>query len=132
MGACYAALLHQNGVSIAEASPSYSAPHKRDELAILATALVASAQALARSLGAGPSGAVRQKFNDGGLILQPLTPEHWLFVVVPQTHVLTSVDASLPAVIPALQSLLAANPSLASARFKDDIEFADLSDLRFD
>lgn len=131
-GASYAALLHQNGVSIAEAKASASEPYKRDELAILATALIASGQALARSLGSEPSGVIRQQLKDGGLVLQPLTEQHWLFVVASDGLTLASAEAILPTLSPALQSLLVANPSAAAARFMDDIEFADLSDLEFD
>ena len=131
-GASYAALMHQNGVSIAALATSVSAPHKRDELAILATALIAAAQALARSLEVKSNGTIRQHFDAGGLILQPITTEHWLFLVASDTPAMLQAEANLPLCVPVFQALLAADPSVAAARFMDDIEFADLSDLRFD
>ena len=131
-GASYAALLHQNGVSITEASALAMQPHKRDELAILATALIAAAQALARSCGSAATSGIRQQFTDGGLLLHPITEEHWLFVVADTAASLSHAEALLPAHKPALASLLLDQSPSAEARFMDDIEFADLSDLRFD
>lgn len=131
-GAGYAALIHSNGVSIADSSVHEMPTHRRDELAILATAMISASQALARSLGAGACGLLQQHFESGGLLLQPITPDHWLLAAAPDRASLDNAAAMIPALCPPLRAALEEAPDQANARFMDAIEFTDLSDLTFD
>lgn len=131
-GASYAALLHANGVSIAEKTTRSQPSQKRVEFAILGAAIIASCQALARSAGANTTQEIIHQHDRGVMLLCPLTSEQWLMVMADEASALDMLRLQLAALRSAFLCLIEQNASMQNARFMDEIEFADLSELRMD
>ncbi len=131
-GATYAALIHANGVSMAHETSLKFTPHKDEELAVLGAALIAANQAFTRAIGGLQTREILQVNEEGTIALLPISAEHWLLLIAHGVILPAALKELYLALKPGLTPLIGDAALPQHFGLMDDIEFADLSNLRLD
>jgi hypothetical protein len=131
-GATYAALIHVNGVSMAHETSLKFTPHKHEELAVLGAALIAANQAFTRAVGGLQTREILQANDEGTIALLPINAEHWLLLMAHGVVLPAALKELYLALKPGLTPLIGDAALPQHFGLMDDIEFADLSNLRID
>ncbi len=131
-GTTYAALIHANGVCMAHETSLKFTPHKSEELAVLGAALIAANQAFTRSIGGNETEEISQRNDRGTLALLPIKGEHWLLLMADEASLPASLRELYLALKPGLAPLIGEAALPQHFGLMDEIEFADLGNLRID